>query len=526
MKRTKMKRIREILKLFEEYNLSIRKISKALNVSRPVVSQYLIDFKKTGLAYKDIQGLNDDEFLNLLKQKKETDSERYRILSSKFIYFSNELKRKHVTLIKLFEEYKTECPDGYNRTQFFHHFSVWRNANELTMHIEHKAGAKMFVDFTGKKLYITNRITGEKIEAEIFVAILPASHYTFVYAVESLKTPDWINATEKALRFFDGTPQAIVPDCYKSAVSNADKYEPDINPLYQNFADHYNTVILPARPAHPKDKALVENAVRIVYYWIFASLRNQVFYSIQELNQAISIEVEKYNLKKMNGYGLSRKELFEKIEKNELKNLPVNLYETKSFCKATIQFNYHVLLNEDKHYYSVPYEYRRKHDKIKAELFYTQNNVEIYFKNERIAVHKRVKSKNGYTTKPEHMPEKHRSYLEWNPERLCKWAYTIGENVKLLTEKIIESKPHPEQAYKTILGIINLNKHFEKERLDKACKKALHHKFYSYKAVKEMLTNNREDFEEEEDIFSKMNLPLHMNIRGKDYYTKKLEEIN
>ena len=242
------------------------------------------------------------------------------------------------------------------------------------MHLEHKAGDKMFVDFTGKKLYLTDRITGEKTPTETFVAILPASHYTFVCATDSQKTKDWIKGTEEALWYFGGSTNAITPDCYKSAVKKHNKYDPEINAEYSLFAEHYDTVILPARPMHPKDKALVENAVKIVYHWIYASLRNEVFYTLGELNRAILTQLEKYNSKKMQVSKLSRAASFEKIEKNALKSLPVTLFEHKSCSKASIQSDYHVKLSEDKKYYSVPYKYyseslKSGSKRVKADIY-------------------------------------------------------------------------------------------------------------------------------------------------------------
>jgi transposase len=419
-----MKKIREVIRLGTNTDLSLRQISRALRLSRPVVTKYLTVFKSTGLTYDEIKNLNDDEVYELFfcnPGKEVNNNDRYALLSSKFEYFTNELKRKHVTLQKLWEEYIEENPTGYSRSQFFEHFARWRKSCELTMHIEHKAGDKMFVDFTGKKLYLTDKITGKRNPVETFVAILPASQYTFVCATETQKTEDWIIASEEAFWYFGGTTKAITPDCYKSAVKRPNRYEPDINPEYSHFADHYNTVILPARPLHPKDKALVENAIKIVYHWIYASLRDQVFYTLKELNRAISVQLVKYNSKKMQTTGISRLQLFERIEKNSLGSLPLTLYERKRCSKATIQSNYHVLLTEDKRYYSVPYRYysesiQDNKNKVKAELYYTRDIVEIYFKNVRIAVHKRSCSGNKYITNPNHMPEKHRRYLErWNP---------------------------------------------------------------------------------------------------------------
>jgi len=533
MKRTSMKKIKEIIRLGTCGDLSLRQISRALKTSRPVITKFLALFKSTGLTYDEIKSFNDDEVYELFFDnpgKQVDNNDRYAFLSSKFEYFAKELKRKHVTLQKLWEEYIEENPHGYSRSQFFDLYARWRKSCELTMHIEHKAGDKMFVDFTGKKFYLTDKITNKKNPVETFVAILPASHYTFVCSTESQKTVDWIKASEEAFWYFGGTTKVITPDCYKSAITKHDRYDPDINPEYSHFAEHYNTVIMPARPFHPKDKALVENAVKIVYYWIYASLRDQVFYTLGELNRAILAQLEKYNAKKMQSSGLSRLQLFEKIEKNSLGSLPLALYEHKECSKATIQSNYHVLLTKDKHYYSVPYQYysesiQDKKKKIKADIYYTRESVEIYFKNVRIAVHKRVYSGNKYTTNADHMPEKHRRYLErWNPEKMIYLAKTKGPAVAEFVEKLMANHKHPEQSYNTCRGIIFLSRNYGVERLNKACEKALYLGYVSFSAVREILKNNQEEIEVEPDLFDGI-LPEHTNIRGKQYFQEKIKEI-
>jgi len=507
-----MKNIREIIRLYDKLKLTGRKISRAVNVSRPVVSDYIIAFKKSGLKYEDIQNISDENLSEILLTKKK-ESARYSKLSSEFEYYAQELKKKHVTLQKLWEEYSVENPGGYSHSQFSHHYSVWRSASEITMHIEHKAGDKMFIDFTGKKLWITDKETGQKREVETFVAILGASQLTYVEATETQKTRDWIKGTESSMWYFGGVPKAIVPDCYKSAVTKPDKYEPVTNPTFCDFAKHYETTILPTRPYSPKDKALVEGAVKIVYAWIYAELRNCIFYSVNDLNQAILVQLEKYNLKKMQKIKKSRKELFDEIEKSELGRLPLSLYEFKSFSRNRVWFNYHIYLLADKHYYSVPYKYIGK----KTDVIYSERNVEIYYENVRIAFHGRNRNPNGYTTLKEHMSSAHKWVSEWSAERISGWATKIGENVRAVVEKIMSGKEHPEQGFKVSLGIINLGKKHTDERLDKACKKAIYFDCYSLKWIKNTLENNLEDFIPETELFT-TTLPEHENIRGNEYY--------
>lgn len=271
MRRISMNKIREIIRLKQQCHLSERAISRALHLSRPVIAQYLININNSGLSYDEIQNMDDDSLTEILSGRK-TKPARYLRLSEQFDYFTKELKRTGVTLERLWQEYRAEDPDGYSYTQFCYHFQVWRSSCELTMHLEHKAGDKMFADFTGKKLTYIDRQTGEVKEAEVFVAILPASQLTYVEAVESQQKPDWFRVNQNALHYFGGVPKAVVPDNLKSAVHKANFYEPDINPEYSDFARHYQTVILPARPNRARDKAMVEGTVRIVYAWIFAAL--------------------------------------------------------------------------------------------------------------------------------------------------------------------------------------------------------------------------------------------------------------
>ena len=320
-------------------------------------------------------------------------------------------------------------------------------------------------------------------------------------------------ATQEALIYFGGVPQAIVPDCLKSAVDKCDRYEPDINADYADFARHFGTVIFPARASHPKDKPLVEGAVKIVYSWIYYALKERVFFTIEELKEAVAEELEKYNSKPMQKLKMSRREIFNEIEKNVLNPLPVERYQIKKFSISTIGVSYHAYLSEDKHYYSVPYTYKGK----KTDLIYTESIVEIFYQNLRIASHTRERRINGYTTIKEHMPPNHRFMANLNPERLTRWGNDIGESVGKVIEKILETKDHPEQGYKVSLGILSMGKKYGEERLEKACRRAIYYGIYSYKRIKSILENNLDvNVEEEHELFSR--LPEHENIRGSQYY--------
>jgi transposase len=345
---------------------------------------------------------------------------------------------------------------------------------------------------------------------EVFVAVLGASQLTYVEAAATQKKEDWIRVNQNAFHYFGGVTQAVVPDCLKSAVHRSNQYEPDINPEYMDFARHYQTVILPARPNHARDKAMVEGAVRIVYAWIFASLRNCVFHNLEELNKAIRHELEKYNAKPMQKLNVSRRQLFNDIEKAALKPLPKQRYMIRRFNKLKAQFNYHIYLREDKHYYSLPYRYRGK----QIIVIYTDTDVELFHKNQRIASHKRDRTPNQYTTVKEHMPPHHRFVSEWSPQRFINWGQNIGEPVKIVIEQVLARRKHPEQAYRACMGILHLEKQYSRDQLNKACQRAISFQQYSYNAVKKILANKLEECQM--DCFGP--LPDHQNLRGPHYY--------
>lgn len=510
-KRISMEKLREILRLSEISKLSCREIATALNISKTVVSQYTGEFKEAKLSYSDICGISDSELIERLGRKKR-QSEKYRILESYFRYFVTELKKTGVTLYLLWQEYIAKHPDGYGHSQFCYHFQVWRQVDKATMHLEHKAGDKCFADFAAEKLSIVDINTGDVRQVEVFISILAASQKTYVEAVYSQESYTFIRANENAFLKFGGVTAAIVPDNLKSAVTKPNRYEPDINFQYMAFAAHYNTIILPARSGKSKDKALVESMVRIIYQRVFAPLRNKIFYSLDELNSAIADLTEKHNNTPFQRLGFSRNELFLKIEASALKPLPATRYEFKKYAFLKVAFNYHIYLSEDIHYYSVPYRYISK----KVKVIYTQESVEIFYNNLRIAYHRRDRKKGGYTTTDSHMPPNHAYYASWSPERITGWAAKVGPFVEKMTVQILAAKKHPEQAYRICLGIIGLEKKYGPSRVNQACARALNYGLYSYKSVKNILEKGLDRLKEEG--FSQELLPLHANIRGAGYY--------
>lgn len=512
-RRISLKRVREALRMHYECGLSLRQTAKALSVSRPVVTDYLDKCKAHNITYERAQEMSDEELTTHLSSEPREDP-RLSALRQNFTYYAKELGKVGVTRQLLWEEYREKMPDGYSYSQFCYHFQQWQDSQELYMRIEHKAGDKLFVDYTGKKMEIVDPQTGEIRIAEIFVAALGASKLIYAEAVWTQQKHDFIMSQVHALKYIGGVPQAIVPDCLKSAVTKGHRYEPDINPEYQDFASHYGTTILAARPYKPRDKAVVEGAVRIVYQRICAPLRNHTFHSLEELNRAIRARLEELNNRTMQLYGVSRWELFNEIEKDVLMPLPVEQYTLRYFMRCKVQFNYHIYLREDRHYYSVPYQHRGKH----VEVRYTGKMVEIYLDNSRIALHQRSFRKFGYSTITNHMPPGHQFMEDWSAEKLISWARKIGGEVTEVIERVLYSKAHPEQGYKVCLGILNLAKEYGRGRLNRACRRALELDSLSLKMIKNMLQNGLEEMHDEDTSGKQLTMLHHENIRGPEYY--------
>jgi len=516
-KRINMKKIRDIIKLKIKTDMSERQIARALNVSRPVVSEYWNIFKRSNVSYEQITDMADSELIKLFEKRNHQKSALYKTLCDYFPYFVKELGRKGVTLQLLWREYKEKHHGGYEYSQFCYHFQIWRNASEVTMHIVHKAGDKMFVDYAGDKMSIIDPKTGKEIPVEVFAAILGSSGLTYAEASMSQEKEEWIRSNERALWYFGGVPKAIVPDNLKSGVTGSDPYEPSINPTFDDFADHYGTVIIPARVRKARDKALVENAVRLIYMRIYAPLRNRKFYSLCELNQAIRELLDKHNATPFQRLDYSRRDLFEEVEKKALQPLPAEKYPLKHTKYVTVQINYHVELREDRHYYSVPHWIKKRAEKTTVKMVYDERIVAIYYDNVRIAQHMRDRTPNGYTTIPEHMPSHHRFYALWSAERIINWGSSYGDEVVEVLKRILKMRKHPEQAFKVCLGILNLAKKHGESRLQKACKKANQYGLYSLKRIESMIKFMREEEKQPELPWEKP-LPIHENIRGSSYY--------
>jgi transposase len=508
-KELSMRKIREVLRLAEKGEMSERDIARSCSVSHTTAGKYLRLAEERGLSYRQIEGLDDEEFKRLLKGKKV--AKRSDRPQPDWCWVHEELKKKSVTLYLLWQEYKSIHTDGYQPTQFYELYNKWVKKLAVSLRQTYKAGEKMFVDYAGQTVGIVDRQTGEEREAQIFVAVLGASNYSFSCASWDQCLPNWIAAHIKAFEYFGGLTEIVVCDNLRTGISKSCRYEPDINPTYHDMAVHYGTAIVPARVSSPKDKAKVEAGVLVVERWILARLRNRTFFSLGELNAAIAlllIELNHRPFKKLDG---SRASWFEKIEKPALRALPESRYEFARWKKARVNIDYHVELG--RHYYSVPYRLVQERVRIR----YTARTVEIFYQGKRVASHVRDDRPGLHTTCRDHMPRSHREYLGWTPSRIIRWAHTFGESTAGIVERIIESRDHPAQGYRSCLGILRLGKRYSPERLEAACKRAILIEGWSYKSVRSIL--QRELDKKPLPERKKPDKPIrHPNIRGSEYY--------
>lgn len=504
--RISMRKIKEVLRLHFEAKISQARISAIAKVSRYTIQQYIIRFTAAGLNWP--VSLADDELeRRLFSGKSKSTTKRPE---PDYLNLLHEIRKPDATLAVLWEEYKQQNPDGYQYSYFCDLFNAYRKKVNYSMRQEHKAGEKTFIDFGDSPIKIID-FTGKETSTKIFVCVWGASNYMFAQSCFDEKLSTWIRLNINALEYFGCCPKAMVPDNLKSAVSKASRYEPDINPTYAEFAEHYQTVIFPARPYRPKDKSKAENGVKLAKRWILFRLRNEKFYSLDELNRAIGILLTEFNRRIMKKFQKSRKELFELLDKPHALKLPDSPYEYAEWKKAKVQFNYHVAF--DMHNYSVPYTFIRKEVDIKA----TSAMIEVYCHGKRICSHRRNNKAHGYTTVPEHMPPSHRKYLEWTPGRILRYAEKYGSLVKALVQKVIESRKFPEQAYKSCLGIIRLENNYGADRLNSACQRALEYRAYSYNSVVNILQKglDRQTASAQANTIARVN---HTNIRGANYY--------
>lgn len=517
-KRLSMRKIKEVLRLKYELGHSNREISRSCGIGSSTVSDYLQRARRAGIEWPPPEELSEQALEEaLFPPPPAAGTER---MTPDFAEVHKELKsKKHVTLNLLWQEYKEQYPEGYQYSWFCEHYRLWTGKLDLVMRHEHRAGEKLFVDYAGQTVDIIDRHTGEISSAQIFVAVLGASNYTYAEATGSQQLADWVGSHVRTFAFLGGVPELVIPDNLKSGVSKSCRYEPDINPTYHDMARHYQTVVLPARVRKPRDKAKAEAGVLLVERWILAKLRKHTFFSLTELNREIRKLLEQLNNKRFKKLPGSRKSCFEQLDKPALKPLPMSPYELSYWKKATVHIDYHVEV--EGHYYSVPHSLAKK----KIEIRYTKSVVECFFRGKRVASHPRSERRGQHTTVEMHMPEAHRKYLEWTPDRFKRWAAKIGPETLCLTETLLVKRDHPQQAYRTLLGILRLGKAYGDLRLEAACRRALHINALSYRSVESILKTGLDQKPLPETVTEKKPVS-HPNIRGAAYYTPISDTTN
>lgn len=514
-KRLSVRKTREILRLRFEEGGSLRGIGRSVGVSPSVVHDCLARFKGSGLEWPLGPEVDDAELEQRLYVPGDSSSGR-ALVAPDCRWIHKELSRKGVTLYLLWQEYKLDHGKaGYQYSRFCDVYRKWRRPLGAVMRQQHKAGDKSFVDWSGDGIAITDRGTGEVREAPLFLGVLGASGYAFAKAAESRKAFHWLRLHSEMLEHWGGVTEAVVPDNEKTGVTSPCRYDPDLNPVYAAWAAHYDLTVLPARPRKPRDKAMVENAVLNAQRWILAALRNHVFFSVAQANEAIADKLVEYNDRPLKKLGVSRRDLFEQLDRPALKPLPPRRFESFEWSRPTVNIDYHVVV--DKHHYSAPYTLIGE----QLEARWTGRVVELFHKGHRVASHLRSYVPWGWTTADEHRPPAHQKHLEWTPERITRWASKTGPHTAQLAEQILAARGHPERGYRACLGVMRLGKKYGAERLEAACARAVALGSPSYRTVRSILDSGADRVPlpgsgapESEPP----RLPPHENIRGPKYY--------
>lgn len=511
-----MEDIRSVIRLHKD-GFSNYAINEHTGISLPTIRKYLSRLKGLDFSAEQLLAL-DNQLLSQIcfpeKIREDVDG-RLCKLHGHFEYAERELTRTGVTRQLLWIEYKEQNPDGYNYSQYCYHLAEHLKNKEVVMHLEHKSGETIMVDFAGKKLSYTDPSTGEIIPCQVFVCVLPFSGLMFLCAVHTQTTQDFAHCINEMLRYYGGAPLTILTDNLKTAVTRPSRYEPVFTEVCYQLSEYYSTTFSATRPYHPRDKAMVERSVMIAYQHVYAPLRGEVFTSLKGLNNAIREKLELLNNRPYKGSHYSRRDLFNGGEKNLLKPLPPLPFAPKKTVVATVQRNYHVQLSEDHHYYSVPYRFAGK----KVKVLYDSKSVEIYLEHERIAVHARSSFGSAYHTIPDHMPSNHQHAINikgWTKDDLLGQANSIGPCTHAAVERILISSFYPEQNFKSAHGVLMLEKIYRKERLEAACKRVLTGTRINYTLIKNILSSGLDKVPLV--VEPMLQLPLHENIRGADQY--------
>ena len=505
-----MRKIRECLRLRWQAGLSQRQVAVSLQMSRGSVGDYLRRFAESGLDWPLPEGVSDAELEQRLFPPTPTVPRDSRVVPD-WTQVHQELRRPGVTLMLLWEEYRAAHPTGFGYSWFCQHYEQWSGALDVVMRQTHPAGEKLFIDYAGQTMEVIDRTRGEVRQAQIFVAVLGASNYTYVEATWTQGLADWIGAHVRAFAYFGAVPAILVPDNLASGVSKAHRYEPDINPTYLELATHYGVAVVPARVRKPRDKAKAEVSVQIVQRWVLAALRHQRFFSLRTLNDAIAELRERLNQRPFKKLPGSRREAFAAIDRPAMRPLPATPYVYATWKQVRVNIDYHVEV--DGHYYSVPYTLVKQ--ALEARL--TEQTVECFHHRQRVASHVRSPLKGRYTTLAEHMPTAHRAYAEWTPERLVRWAEQTGPATAGVVGHILANRPHPQQGFRSCLGIMRLGERYGVERLEAACTRALRLQACRYQSIASILQRGLD-----RDAPAQAPLPalptVHDHLRGAEYF--------
>jgi transposase len=507
-----MRRIREILRLKNACGATDRAVARSLGIARSTVALTLERVAAAGLEWPLAETLTDRVLEAVLYAGSDNRQGSRLKVEPDWTQVHRELRRPGVTLMLLWEEYRAVEPGGYGYSRWCELYRAWEGRLSPTMRQSHPAGERLFVDYAGQTVEIVDGRTGELHQAQVFVATLGASSYTYAEATWTQTLPDWIGAHTRALAFMGGVPAQLVPDNPKVGVDRANWYEPGLNRTYLDMAAHYGAAILPTRVRKPRDKAKVEVAVLVVERWILARLRHRRFFSLAELNEAIAGLVLDLNARPMRRLGVSRRDLFLELDRPALKPLPEAAYDYAEWRLRRVGLDYHVDI--DGHYYSVPYRLIRS--QVEARL--TARTVELFHKGERVAAHLRGAGRGRHTTLPEHMPSSHRRHAEWTIERIESTAARIGPSTARLTATILTSRPHPEQGYRACLGILRLERQYGAERLEAACDRGLDIGARSYGSIQSILKNGLDRRPRRSGSQGELGLADHPNLRGPRYY--------
>jgi len=512
MERLSMRKIREVLRLKFELDLSERQISKSTQVSRSTISDYLRRFAVSGLSWPLPTELADADIDARLFPPKPALPDALRPAPD-WALVNREMRRKGVTLFLLWQEYKTSQPEGFLYSWFCESYREWTGRLDAVMRQEHLAGEKCFVDYCGHTMPVTDRHTGEIRQAQIFVGVMGASNYTYAEATWSQTLPDWIGSHIRMLEHFGSAPEILVPDNLKSGVSKTCRYEPETNPSYHDFANYYCIAVIPARSRKPRDKAKAENGVLVVERWILACLRNRAFFSLAELNTAIGELLARLNQRPFKKLPGCRETMFRSVDYPVMRALPVERHVFSEWKKVRIGLDYHIEI--DARYYSAPHTLIGR----QLDVNFSEYVVEILYRGQRVASHARLHGNDRrYSTQSEHMPKGHREMAEWTPERIVHWAASVGVHTSKLIDALIERKQHPQQAFRAAAGIIRLGKRYGNDRVEAACRRAYLTHAISFSSVDSILKHRLDELPLPQDT-QQSSLPLfHDNVRGAGYY--------